>query len=440
MGYHGDSNGPSIPEKIAMRPRVHPFAGFVLALLLSSTGRAQSVTVEVDAGNHDRTLTPVSVVLALPEAIADQDVVLLQGVGQGDVVSLILGQLTAPSLLSEGGEEPEDGVLRELHFVLPELASGATARFRVAEPNVDLSSIPSFSWEGSDEGDRLLRGGEPFLLYVRPELDESSDEARELTFKPFHHLFASDGRRVSKGPGGLFTHHRGLFFGFNKVRYGDGKEADVWHARGKAYQSHLETIAEEAGPILGRHRVAVGWHGQEGEIFAKETREVTAYQVGKGRIIDFAARVETEGDRIELDGDPQHAGVHFRADNHVADVSKDETYYLRPDGKGDPGQTRNWEPKTGEGPVDLPWNAMSFVIDGDRYTVAYLDHPENPKEARYSERDYGRFGSYFEYELTEETPLEVHYRFYLQPGELTLDQAAALDADFDEPVAVRLVD
>ena len=56
------------------------------------------------------------------------------------------------------------------------------------------------------------------------------------------------------------------------------------------------------------------------------------------------------------------------------------------------------------GHADLPWNAMSFVLGGQRYTVAYLDHPNNPKEARYSERNYGRFGSYFEREVTAQAP------------------------------------
>lgn len=418
-----------------MRRRVTVLLGALsVFLLLASPGLAQSIAIEVDAGAHNRIRTPVSAVMTLPESFAKGDVVILKSI-DGET---LLGQLTEPSLLSQPGE-PSDGVLRELHFILPELAKGETVRFDVSESGADLSSIPSFSWKASDEGDRLVRGDKPILQLVRPELDESSPEARELTYKPFHHLFAPDGRRISKGAGGLFTHHRGLFFGFNRVSYGDDKQADVWHARGNAFQSYQETLAEEAGPVLGRHRITVGWHGQEGEIFALETREVTAYAAEEGYFIDFAARVETKAGPVKLDGDPQHAGVHFRADNHVAEVSKDQTYYLRDDGPGKPGETRNWEPKTGEGPVNLPWNAMSFVIDGDRYTVAYLDHPENPKEARYSERDYGRFGSYFEYLLTEDHPLNVRYRIWLQTGELTLDRAKALDADFDDPVSVRVV-
>ena len=40
----------------------------------------------------------------------------------------------------------------------------------------------------------------------------------------------------------------------------------------------------------------------------------------------------------------------------------------------------------------------------------YLDSPSNPKPARYSERAYGRFGSYFETDVTEDMPLNVKYR------------------------------
>lgn len=407
---------------------------FPLALLWGSTGRGQSISIEVEAGDSPRIQTPVSALINLPSSFGPGSVVVLTG----EDGTALVGQLTAPSMLAES--EAEAGELRELHFILPELAEGETTRFKVEPAEDRLANTPVFVWEESEDGDRLTFGGDPVALYVRPELDESSPEAREQTFKPFHHLFAPNGRLLTKGPGGLFTHHRGLFFGYNRVRYGEGKEADVWHARGKAYQSHREAISEEAGPVLARHRLEIGWHGQEGEIFAIETREVTIYATEEGHFVDFAAKVETRAGRVELDGDPQHAGVHFRADNHVADVSKDQTYYLRPDGRGEPGQTRNWEPKTGEGPVNLPWNAMSFVIDDDRFTVAYLDHPRNPKEARYSERDYGRFGSYFEYELTDETPLEVRYRLWIQPGELTGERAAALDADFDEPPSVRILD
>ena len=81
---------------------------------------------------------------------------------------------------------------------------------------------------------------------------------------------------------------------------------------------------------------------------------------------------------------------------------------------------------------------MSFVIGGQRYTAAYLDRPANPKEARFSERDYGRFGSYFVYELTKARPLVINYRIWLQKGEMTRKQVAALSADFVAPPLVKV--
>ncbi|HEY1066538.1 MAG TPA: DUF6807 family protein, partial [Pirellulales bacterium] len=138
--------------------------------------------------------------------------------------------------------------------------------------------------------------------------------------------------------------------------------------------------------------------------------------------------VSTKVGPISLDGDPQHAGFHFRASNEVATKTKGETYYLRVDGKGKPGETRNWPGQKEH--VNLPWNAMSFVVGGQRYTAVYLDRPENPKESRFSERDYGRFGSYFEYTITEEKPLAVDYRVWLQKGEMTVEEAAAQSANF----------
>ena len=64
---------------------------------------------------------------------------------------------------------------------------------------------------------------------------------------------------------------------------------------------------------------------------------------------------------------------------------------------------------------------MSFVLGDQRYTVAYLDRPQNPKEARFSERDYGRFGSYFVADATEKKPVEVDYRLWLQDGPMTVE-------------------
>jgi len=109
----------------------------------------------------------------------------------------------------------------------------------------------------------LCFGDRPVLQYMYHPLDESSKEARARTFKVFHHLFDPTGqRRVTNGPDGLYPHHRGLFFGFNKITYGNGQKADIWHCTGDTYQAHEKIVSVEAGPVLGRQRVQIGWHGR----------------------------------------------------------------------------------------------------------------------------------------------------------------------------------
>ena len=62
-----------------------------------------------------------------------------------------------------------------------------------------------------------------------------------------------------------------------------------------------------------------------------------------GTLIDWSTVLSTKLDKVRLDGDPQHAGFHFRAEQEVAKNGKENTYYLRPDGKGKIGDTRNWD-------------------------------------------------------------------------------------------------
>jgi hypothetical protein len=81
---------------------------------------------------------------------------------------------------------------------------------------------------------------------------------------------------------------------------------------------------------------------------------------------------------------------------------------------------------------------MSFVLKPKRYTVAYLDHPKNPKPARHSEREYGRIGSYFEFTLEKDKPLTVDYRLWLQEGLMKPEEIGTLSTGFVEPVEVTV--
>ena len=217
----------------------------------------------------------------------------------------------------------------------------------------------TFAWHDKPgESSELTFGDRPVLRYIDVPFDDSTKEKREETFKVYHHLYDPAGKAIiTKGPGGLYTHHRGLFYGFKATYEGaDGKKvtADTWHCpppsgdpKKPSLEAHLEhekILSAEAGPVLGRHRVRIGWFGRDKERFATEERELTVYNVPDGILVEFASKLTPVKGTVHLDGDPQHAGFHFRAVNEV-DKNKDQTYFLRPDGKGDMGKETNGTPR-----------------------------------------------------------------------------------------------
>jgi len=284
--------------------------------------------------------------------------------------------------------------------------------------------------------------GKPVLRFVnKPRTQEN----HYLTFKPFHQVFdpATGKSLLSSGahpnvPEFKFPHHRGLFFGFNKITYGDKKAADIWHGTKNVFSTTDKILSTELGPVFARQVAAISWHGEDGVTFADEERDVTVYNAGGGTLIDWKTTLSTKLPKVRLDGDPQHAGFHFRATQEVSKTTAKQTYYLRPDGKGKEGETRNWDAKAKDSKsVNLPWNAMSFVTDGKRFTALRINHPDNPGESRGSERDYGRFGDYFEYDLTPEKPLKLKYRVWVQQGEMTQEQCEAMAVGFVQKVDVK---
>lgn len=212
--------------------------------------------------------------------------------------------------------------------------------------------------------------------------------------------------------GKKYPHHRGIFFGYNKCQF-DGTSADTWHAAKGEHEVHRCVAATVAGPVLGGHTVAIDWNDRAGKPFAHETRTLWVFrQAPDCQLIEFRSTLRAAGGPVRLDGDPQHAGVQFRATGEVAEREK-ESRYLRPAAWSHlPSDQQINEP----GHKDLPWNALQFRLEGRPYTVAYLTDPANPKDALFSERLYGRFGEFFPWDLSSTTPLAVRYRWWIVAG------------------------
>jgi len=391
--------------------------------------------IELQAGNVERSGLPIRVPVEVEGNLPDgspAQVLLPDG-------TRVTGQFTAPTLLeAPAAKGPQAGTRRDVLFVLPTFPAGTTLQVVLEAGGPAEAKPPRLAWKEQAGGIDLEDGGKPLVRYEMPTYDPSSDAARERTYKPFHHVFdSSRGTLLTKGDGGQYTHHRGLFFGYNKIRHGADMQtaSDCWHCKGQARQEHKKVLEQAAGEVEARQRVAIDWIGSDAALVASETRELEVIPAPGGTAIDFASRLTTLAP-VRLEGDPQHSGVHFRAAQEVAAATKGQTYYLRPDRKAALGEFRNWPADPTY--ISAPWHAASFVVKGQRYTVLRVNRPANPGEARMSERDYARFGSYFEHDLRPDAPLEVAYRWWVQPGEMTLEQAARIAADYAEPVRATL--
>jgi methane monooxygenase PmoA-like len=425
-----------------MKRLLPALALFALPILLADAAPAAPFAVAVTGGKTDQT----NVVVRFPVP-KDNDASAFNAVELSNGTT-VLAQAVKPA------QTDDPAVKQYLVFVLPSLKAGETITATPKKETFMSAVPPSFAFTGDNPTVLEYRSvkdrpgnmvSQPVLQYFNLPHDPAD---HFYTFKPFHNVYdPATGKTVltnssaKTNKDGLFPHHRGLFFGFNRVSYGDKRTADIWHGTDNVFSQHDKMLDKEVGSVLGRHRSAISWHGKDGNTFATEEREVTAYAVPFGTLLDWSTVLSTKLDKVRLDGDPQHAGFHFRAAQEVAKNGKANTYYLRPDGKGKIGETRNWDPKGKADPktVNLPWNACSFVIDGKRYTVLRVNHPDNPKETRGSERDYGRFGDYFEYDLTPDKPLRVKYRVWVQEGEMTVEQCKALAEGFVSPPATKVV-
>jgi hypothetical protein len=411
------------------------------------------LTVQVVADKDGFQGGPVSVPLQIPETWA-KDITSTPVVRFGE--KSLPGQLTQPGLLTEAIAAEKDKVRRDLHFIGPPMKAGETAAITVDLTGKVALKSSTLKWfdKSKEYAEVSLFDPEgkkvrPLMRYICRPFDTSSRAEQDKTTKVFHHLYDPEGKRfVTNGgqtdPGAdkqklLYPHHRGLMFGYRDVTLSDGVKYNVWESNKDGHILHEKYLLVEQGPVLARHRVLISWWADKKQDFAHEQRELTIYNTDGPTLVDFATKLEATGNKVKLSGDAQHAGFHFRASQDVATSTAKQTYYLRPDGKGDLGATRNWDPKKpNEGPIDLPWDALCFLLGNQRYTTGYFNSPSNPKASRFSERDYGRFGCYFEWELTKDHPLAATYRVSLQKGETDGAAMQSLYSAYAKPPQVTL--
>jgi len=246
----------------------------------------------------------------------------------------------------------------------------------------------------------------PWLRTMTPTFDPKNSEP---TYKVFTHIMDFAGKEpITKGAGGKFTHHRGLFIGWKDTLVGD-QDYDTWHMS-NSIQKHvgwLDFIGTD-GKALQQEKI--DWCNLEGKTFIQEIRRISATPAeGESRQFDFQSELTSTAGKIQLKGDLQHAGMQVRLAQEVAE-HEDSTNYILPAGSvsgEDDKVTGAW------------WACCSAEVGGKRYWVLHMTHPSTCAETPvYSIRKYARFGAFWEPTLEEGKPQTYSFRVVVSEREL----------------------
>ena len=282
----------------------------------------------------------------------------------------------------------------------PGMVSSYTLRLRAG----GKTASPAFNFKEEAGFSDLFYGKRPVLRHMTA-YDPASKDSLHQTYKTFHHVYGfHDDGFITKGAGGQYTHHRGLFIGFSRTRVG-GKQWDFWHCKGVSVRHEkYDPQAQVLGSVLGRTLSQTGWYDPEGKVAVRDWRRVTAWrQVDAQALIDFVITLEAVSGDVSLKGDPQHAGFQYRAVESQTGKGNKTTYVRSTESTG--GKNDVWE--------GAEWITGIFRHGENNYAVTHMDHPKNPRPTVYSTRNYGRFGAYFEKDLKKGEKLELRYRIFI---------------------------
>ncbi|GMW03505.1 MAG: hypothetical protein AMXMBFR84_46390 [Candidatus Hydrogenedentota bacterium] len=256
-------------------------------------------------------------------------------------------------------------------------------------------------------------GGKTWLSTVTTPLDEAD---REATYKVYTHVYDFDGiSPLTKGPGGEYTHHRGMFIGWRNTIV-EGVECDTW-SMPDASQHHIAWKSILAGDSASQTE-EIDWRDKSGKPILTEVRTISAKEVENGiRCFDFQSELASVAGKIELKGDSHHGGMQIRMASEVTS-HPETTLYLIPQGA---------EERENDEVFGAWWVVCSPVINNTRYWIMHMTPPDHPTgQPVYSIRRYARFGSFFEPVLEPGAPQTFRFRILLSANEITAEQAHRL--------------
>jgi len=295
-----------------------------------------------------------------------------------------------------------------------------------AVPGIDAAE---FSIKSTPDKFIDVRYDNRVVLRLMTANDTSDEKAAHETYKVYAHVMdpkdEQNERTLTKGAGDKYTHHRGIYIGFSKASVEGVGGVDTWHMTDGVRQHFGKIVEQETTKDHARLTVTVDWVKNDQPLMSEERTFVVHQPASDGGVlIDTMSKITATTGKTVLKGDPEHAGLQFRAHEEV--VKNKSAKYLFPEGSK-PGK---------DGTKDMPWAALTYEAHGNQYYVQHMSHPSLPKGNIYSAyRDYGRFGAYFVKELDKGETAVFKVRFYISPGSFPENAISEMSQRYADYVA-----
>ncbi len=406
---------------------IYLLASICMLMATACFNNDSSLTLKVKSSDYVSEDIPVHLQIKLPAEYQDLAV---ENIGvtmasKDGAHKNIPGQIT----LDDNGEH-------QLWWVIPETNGDKDVLWKATFHQTIDSSIPVFSWEDTPGKHMDLLFDNKKVFRYEYELDSQRVKGETLTAKNrvFYHIFDLDGKNlITNGYGaGEYPHHRGIMIGWRNVGF-KGQNMSFWGMEDLTTQKHIKFIKKTAGPVVSQLESLIHWNDSTGNTIIEEVRTATIYNQPKPVIVllDFSSNIKAVGDSVTLSGDPEHAGVQYRAHNDVAidaPGSSKPTYFFNQE---------NTDPKKD---YNLPWVGMSYGLNNKTYSVVDMNGSGNPEPTIWSAyRDYGRFGPFIKKDLSKGESFNINYRFWI--SESTMPARADITAKYEayqHPVEVKM--
>ena len=393
------------------------------------SGLARTVDLEVVAGSHDRSQTPVS--WKLPGNLRRE---------------------TRFSLVRRSGDQEKpvdvqrDRLVDAVWFVVDELAAGETARYRLRtgrdagrSPEASRQNTTGPAVEASNDGRSILFrvGGLRSLRYhyevvAAPEgVGSHYDRSGYL-----HPLWTPSGRVVTNDFPKNHRHHHGVWFPWKFSKF-EGRDINFWESGARQGRIECAKLASYgSGRVFGwleADQRFVDLTAPDGEQTAlRERWSIRVWSVDGGALFDLTST------QSALDGKPfsvrknHYGGLGFRGADEWE--GSEHCEFLTSEGRTrEDGHATRAE-----------WCDVGGLVDGQPTGVTICCHPENlraPQNMRIHPKE--PFFNFAPCQLGDFTiepgkPLISRYRFWVHDGAADKDASEKRYADFAEPPEVHI--